>query len=277
MRRARIWPYALFALAVHAGLLIYLLYPSDAEQELAVVTVDLVSGDSPGQLPNNARSPDQSRSARQTESVQQQESPPENRTDPESDAGSEPEPLTDSTAVPTKGLELPSEPLSEPPSETLVDPAPSKPKGQTATDSVADDVPDVSEALPQKPARKALEPGATQAGQGEAKSTNASNATKGEESGSASPAVANASGLDNPPPAYPARARRQGAEGTVLLRVLVSVQGLPDQVQIVSSSGHGLLDQAALDAVRQWRFKSAVRAGVTVPQWVEIPVTFRLD
>ena len=67
----------------------------------------------------------------------------------------------------------------------------------------------------------------------------------------------NAAYLNNPPPAYPAVARRAGEQGKVVLRVLVNASGSPDKVEIRSSSGFSRLDDAALDAVRRWRFVPA--------------------
>ena len=83
-------------------------------------------------------------------------------------------------------------------------------------------------------------------------------------------------GLHNPPPVYPARAKRQGVQGTVLLRLLISASGLVQKVDVVSSSRHRALDDAAIDAVALWRFKPAVELGVAIDQWIEVPVVFRL-
>lgn len=81
---------------------------------------------------------------------------------------------------------------------------------------------------------------------------------------------------DNPLPRYPAVARRRGIEGTVTLDVLVSAEGLPERVAIARSSGSGLLDEAALEAVRRWRFRPARRGTEAVEGRVTVPVTFRL-
>ncbi len=83
-------------------------------------------------------------------------------------------------------------------------------------------------------------------------------------------------GLHNPPPVYPARARRQGVQGTVLLRLLITSAGRVQEADVVTSSGHRELDDAALDAVDLWRFKPALKLGVAIDQWIEVPVVFRL-
>ncbi|MDW8123587.1 MAG: TonB family protein [Geminicoccaceae bacterium] len=82
--------------------------------------------------------------------------------------------------------------------------------------------------------------------------------------------------LANPLPHYPAAARRRGIEGTVVLEVAVSPAGLPEEVVVARSSGSRLLDEAALEAVRRWRFRPARRAGEPVAGRVAVPITFRL-
>ncbi len=91
------------------------------------------------------------------------------------------------------------------------------------------------------------------------------------------PPAFNASYLRNPPPAYPAAARRNGEEGTVLLRVLVGRDGMPQKVEVDQSSRSRALDRAALDAVKDWRFVPARRGVENVEAWVRVPVSFRLE
>ena len=83
--------------------------------------------------------------------------------------------------------------------------------------------------------------------------------------------------LNNPKPPYPLAARRQGAEGRVLLRAQVLEDGRCAEVRIVRSSGHTLLDESALATVRRWRFVPATRAGTPVAASVDVPISFRLD
>ena len=87
----------------------------------------------------------------------------------------------------------------------------------------------------------------------------------------------NANYLNNPAPAYPAISRRQGHQGRVVMRVFVNAGGNADQVEIRTSSGHDLLDQAALNAVRRWRFVPARQGDQAVPAWVLVPITFTLE
>ncbi|HLU40385.1 MAG TPA: TonB family protein [Planctomycetota bacterium] len=59
----------------------------------------------------------------------------------------------------------------------------------------------------------------------------------------------------NPPPAYPWLARRRGWEGTVVVQVRVDADGAVGAAAVVRSSGRAALDEAALAAVRTWRFR----------------------
>lgn len=80
--------------------------------------------------------------------------------------------------------------------------------------------------------------------------------------------------IHRPPPRYPSRALRRGASGEVVVRALVGVDGQPRQVEIARSSSHRALDQAAVQAVRRWRFQPAMRDGQPVAQTVHIPFDF---
>jgi len=80
-----------------------------------------------------------------------------------------------------------------------------------------------------------------------------------------------------PPPAYPSAARRMHLEGTVLLEVLVDVNGRPLRVDVRQSSGHRQLDEAARDQVlARWRFQPAMRDGRAIQAIGLVPVNFRL-
>jgi protein TonB len=80
----------------------------------------------------------------------------------------------------------------------------------------------------------------------------------------------------NPFPAYPVAARYDGAEGRVLLRVRVDAEGRVQGIEIVATSGHPILDRAATEAVRRWRFAPARAGGTTVPGEIDVPIQFRL-
>lgn len=87
----------------------------------------------------------------------------------------------------------------------------------------------------------------------------------------------NAAYLSNPPPSYPLSARRRGIEGTVLVRAEVAAGGECLRAELKKSSGAEVLDQAALEAVKKWRFVPAKRGNQAVVAWVEVPITFKLE
>ena len=87
----------------------------------------------------------------------------------------------------------------------------------------------------------------------------------------------NADYLQNPAPAYPALARRMHEQGKVLIRVLVSVDGVPERIELKSSSGYARLDQSALETIRNWKFVPARQGDQKVAAWVVVPITFTLD
>jgi protein TonB len=82
--------------------------------------------------------------------------------------------------------------------------------------------------------------------------------------------------LRNPPPVYPAASRRLGEEGRVVLRVMVSAEGLPLSVEIKQASGFRRLDEAARAAVERWRFVPARRGATAIESSVLVPLQFTL-
>ena len=82
--------------------------------------------------------------------------------------------------------------------------------------------------------------------------------------------------LNNPYPDYPMMARRMGWRGRVVLNVEVLANGLPGQVIVEHSSGREILDNAAVRAVRDWRFVAARKGGQIVSQRFLVPITFNL-
>lgn len=83
--------------------------------------------------------------------------------------------------------------------------------------------------------------------------------------------------LNNPKPSYPRLSKRMGEQGEVRLRVLVAADGRVASVQLSRSSGFERLDEAAMESVKQWRFKPASQGGEALETWVEIPVKFVLE
>jgi len=76
----------------------------------------------------------------------------------------------------------------------------------------------------------------------------------------------------NEPPRYPLIALRNGWNGKVVLKFLVSKSGQLDRVSVFKSSGFKALDQAALDSARNWRFVNGVNNIM-----VEYPVRFVIN
>ncbi len=78
--------------------------------------------------------------------------------------------------------------------------------------------------------------------------------------------------LFGPEPPYPARAKRLGLQGEVLLRIHVGTDGLPREVGVVRGSGHVELDRSARNHVlRYWRFAPMQHEAVA-----EVPIRFAL-
>ncbi|HEX6812287.1 MAG TPA: energy transducer TonB [Planctomycetota bacterium] len=80
----------------------------------------------------------------------------------------------------------------------------------------------------------------------------------------------------NAPPRYPEAARRNGYEGTVTVALDIDEQGRVTAVRVVRSSGHSVLDRAAVHSLGTWRFTPARRAGAAVATCVERRVQFSL-
>lgn len=76
------------------------------------------------------------------------------------------------------------------------------------------------------------------------------------------------------PPTYPKVARMRGLEGDVLIRLKVSPEGEALSPEIISSSGHPVLDEAAMNAVKTWRFRARKTSDLAV---VEKRIVFRLN
>jgi periplasmic protein TonB len=91
------------------------------------------------------------------------------------------------------------------------------------------------------------------------------------------PPIGNAAYLHNPPPRYPAEAQDNGWTGRAVVRVHVDPAGHPLSVELHTSSGHAVLDKAAIAAVQKWSFVPAKRGTTPVDGWVDVPLDFHLD
>lgn len=90
------------------------------------------------------------------------------------------------------------------------------------------------------------------------------------------PPQEDAAHLNNPRPAYPNLSKRLREEGTVVLDVLILVDGSVGDVVIKESSGFKRLDETAVKAVRQWRYLPARRGDQPVESWHLQPIEFSL-
>ena len=75
-------------------------------------------------------------------------------------------------------------------------------------------------------------------------------------------------------PLYPAMAKTARVQGQVVLHAIISRQGTIENLQVIS--GHPMLIQSAIDAVKQWRYKPYLLNGEPVEVDTEIMVDFRL-
>ena len=76
------------------------------------------------------------------------------------------------------------------------------------------------------------------------------------------------------PPLYPLSAKARGIEGVVVIRVLIDKEGRVKRADVLN--GDPLLTQAALDAVRQWRYKPSTLGGAPAEAEVTANVVFTL-
>lgn len=82
--------------------------------------------------------------------------------------------------------------------------------------------------------------------------------------------------LQAPAVVVPAMSRRLGESGTVVLKVVVDVRGLPRQIVLHQSSGYSRLDEQALQAMRQARFKPYMENGEPQEMLVLTPIEYEL-
>jgi TonB family protein len=81
--------------------------------------------------------------------------------------------------------------------------------------------------------------------------------------------------LSSAEPRYTPLAREQKVNGSVLISLIVNVQGFPQNVQIIQGLGYGL-DENAVAAVEQYRFKPAMLDGKPVAVELNVQVTFKI-
>jgi len=87
----------------------------------------------------------------------------------------------------------------------------------------------------------------------------------------------NARLLKKSEPPYPSFSRLSGEEGTVFVKVSISPYGVVGDALVEKSSGFPRLDEAALKAVRAWRFAPAMQGKLAIAEWVVVPVKYVLS
>ena len=79
----------------------------------------------------------------------------------------------------------------------------------------------------------------------------------------------------SPEPEYSEEARKVKHMGVVILRLVVSPDGTPRDIQVIRTLGLGL-DEKAIEAVKTWRFEPGKKDGKPVPTIATIEVNFHL-
>jgi len=108
------------------------------------------------------------------------------------------------------------------------------------------------------------------------KSVNSHSKNLEEKNNAQSEPVFDAQYLNNPAPIYPKVARDRGIEGKILLEVVVKEDGNALNVKLLSSSGSSLLDESAIEAVKNWQFIPAKKFGKFVQAKVIVPIEFKI-
>lgn len=121
-------------------------------------------------------------------------------------------------------------------------------------------------------ARQSGAAGAASAGNGD----NASPGQPGSGEGDRPPRYKLGSG-STPYPPYPVVARRNGYQGRVVVRLEVAADGRTTGAEVLQSSGYDVLDQSAVDTLKDWKLEPALAGGRPVPGSVNVPVRFRLS
>jgi TonB family protein len=83
--------------------------------------------------------------------------------------------------------------------------------------------------------------------------------------------------LETPSPAYPDAARRKNLQGAVIAEIRIDREGKVESARAAEGSGSPLLDDAALAAVRAWKYRPATLGGKPVPSVRRVRFVFRLE
>lgn len=78
-------------------------------------------------------------------------------------------------------------------------------------------------------------------------------------------------------PVYPYAARQKNLQGVVIVRFLVDAEGKVTRASVVEAQPAQVFEQAALEAVRKWRFQPARLDNERVATWMSVPIRFKMD
>jgi protein TonB len=78
------------------------------------------------------------------------------------------------------------------------------------------------------------------------------------------------------PPFYPAEAAKEGVKGKVVLRFVVTKEGIAREASVVESDPAGVFDKSALDAIYRYTFTPGTRDGQAVDVMVHVPIIYEL-
>lgn len=159
-----------------------------------------------------------------------------------------PPPRPDVTPPPTLAVPVNPEPAPQAPTAIAAPPAPLPPMTAPVT-------PTAVAAAPPKPAPVEIRPAAPP---------------------KVEPPSSDAAYLQNPKPVYPPMSKRLNEQGTVLVRVLIGVDGTAKKVELQQSSGFDRLDQASLETALKWRYVPGKPRGIPEETWVTIPIAWNL-
>jgi protein TonB len=122
------------------------------------------------------------------------------------------------------------------------------------------------------------QPNISSAGEGAGSSSSPASSQSGSNAGPSLRGLAKPSILSKVNPAYPPAAKQENLEGTVDLRIQILTSGRPSEVSVARSSGHRILDEAAVAAVEQWQFVPAKKLsnGQPVACTIIYPISFQL-
>jgi TonB family protein len=82
--------------------------------------------------------------------------------------------------------------------------------------------------------------------------------------------------VDKVNPEYPEEARKAKVMGTVVLDAVITEEGAVDKIKVVESPDEQLAE-AAIEAVKQWRFNPALCDGEPVAVWYKLTINFKLQ